>query len=207
MKSIGSGNWDRESVKPIADDFLRFSIFALRQHGLLADSDFQQGLWRWVLSGGDCTLRYEINMRTAMPWVRVMYRNKANGAEYDYTIALSATHPHYGGKRWWFQCPVAGCGKRVGMLYLYEYLACRHCYDLAYRSQSESSYARMMTKAEKLHLQLGGDGSANDIPSKPKGMHWHTYHRKADAIERLSNASLIIESASMGIDMTDLYRL
>jgi hypothetical protein len=59
------------------------------------------------------------------------------------------------------------------------YFLCRHCYRLAYASQSEERYDRMLRRANKLRVALGGEaGTANWIAPKPKGM-WHrTYERK-----------------------------
>ncbi len=60
-------------------------------------------------------------------------------------ILLENTRPHFGGRRWWFTCPlrVGGryCGRRVGKLYLPpggKYFGCRHCYELTYTSCQES---------------------------------------------------------------------
>lgn len=61
------------------------------------------------------------------------------GGEYiKYDIRLDTTPYNYGGKRYWFLCPV--CGKRVGKLYLLpegRYFACRACNNLTYRSSKE----------------------------------------------------------------------
>ncbi|NPU98912.1 MAG: hypothetical protein HPY51_17075 [Candidatus Omnitrophica bacterium] len=57
-----------------------------------------------------------------------------------YTIYLVATRPHYGGRRWWFECPA--CGRRCFKLYLppgATVFACRACYDLTYRSAQEAN--------------------------------------------------------------------
>ena len=56
-------------------------------------------------------------------------------------IWLTTTPVYFGGSRWWFLCPLARCGRRVGRLYLPpggRYLGCRHCYDLTYRSSQKT---------------------------------------------------------------------
>jgi len=52
---------------------------------------------------------------------------------------------NFGGKRWWFHCPLIKdgqiCNRRVGRLYLPSgghYFGCRHCYDLTYPSCQNS---------------------------------------------------------------------
>lgn len=50
-------------------------------------------------------------------------------------VRLVSTAPHYGGRRWWFQCP--DCRRRVGRLHLARhrpFFACRACHDLTYES-------------------------------------------------------------------------
>jgi len=78
-----------------------------------------------------------------------------SGIELDYTVTSSAeaekvkllvpletTPCNYGGKRYWFICPLytdgVYCGRRVAKLYLppgAKYFGCRHCHDLSYNSR------------------------------------------------------------------------
>jgi hypothetical protein len=50
-------------------------------------------------------------------------------------VPIEITHPHFGGMRWWFNCPQ--CEKRCKKLYLpprqWE-IACRLCHNLTYTS-------------------------------------------------------------------------
>jgi len=59
-------------------------------------------------------------------------------------IQLTATRPHFGGRRFWFRCPFMrdgkACGRRVGRLYLppgKAMLGCRICHNLIHRSARE----------------------------------------------------------------------
>ena len=59
-------------------------------------------------------------------------------------VIIEFTRMPNGGRRPWFRCPLIinriACNRRVGRLYLPwygRYFGCRHCYDLAYRSQQE----------------------------------------------------------------------
>ncbi len=62
----------------------------------------------------------------------------------DYSIKLVWTPCNYGGRRWWFICPLITngrtCNRRVTGLYFGNspYLGCRHCHDLTYASCRES---------------------------------------------------------------------
>ena len=74
----------------------------------------------------------------------------------DYKVQLTWTPCNFGGRRWWFVCPlnVNGnmCGRRVGVLYLGgKYFGCRHCYNLTYKSSKENH------KFDRLFLKIGID--------------------------------------------------
>jgi len=62
----------------------------------------------------------------------------------DYKAHLTWTPCHFGGRRWWFICPMEvdgeDCNRRVGVLYLPndKSFGCRHCHNLTYRSCQES---------------------------------------------------------------------
>ena len=76
------------------------------------------------MRGGDgphATIRYEADLRdTDNAWLRLHYR--ANGEAVDYKVQLVTTKPNYGGRRWWFICPIVrrdgGPPRRVAKLYL-----------------------------------------------------------------------------------------
>lgn len=111
------------------------------------------------------------------------------------TVCLEWTDCHYGGKRAWWLCPAVGCGRRVAVLYAGRVLACRHCHQLAYKSQRETDTSRAYRRANTLRARLGWvPGVINDTGGKPKGMHWTTYGRLfveycAAAAEAMGGAS------------------
>lgn len=64
------------------------------------------------------------------------------GAKFDlnYEIKLTSTPCFYGGKRWWFLCPLSknniACNRRVAKLYQgNKYFGCRQCHKLIYYSK------------------------------------------------------------------------
>jgi hypothetical protein len=72
---------------------------------------------------------------------------------------------------------------------------CRHCYRLAYASQSEDLLNRSVRQASKIKQRLGGNGGMDSpFPPRPKGMWRRTYERlreqAVDAEERADNALL-----------------
>jgi len=97
-----------------------------------------------------------------------------------YRVRFTTTRPHFGGERWWFRCPRTW--ERVSKLYLplggREFWS-RGAYRLGYGCQRESRRDRLLRRARKINLRLGGDGCLWGIPDKPKGMHGRTYERLA----------------------------
>jgi hypothetical protein len=89
----------------------------------------------------------------------------------------------------WFVCSVYTgnryCGRRVALLNgAGELFACRRCYGLAYARQHEAVHYRVVGKAQKIRMQLGGSPNMlEEFPDKPKGMHWRTYERLRRAYE------------------------
>jgi hypothetical protein len=69
-----------------------------------------------------------------------------------YTITLVSTVPHYGGRWWWFICPITKI--RVAKLYLppsTTQFASRKAHDLTYRScQSSFRPERARRRTERL---------------------------------------------------------
>jgi len=192
MGGSGSGNWYRGSTKPTEENFHRFSIVRLKHYGLIGKPMRASGNWQWTCNDEVISsMCYDIRtLYEDSPHLRVHYTNTRSGEKYDYKILLTTTRPHYGGERWWFRCPVQGCGRRVAVLYLAQIFACRHCCKLAYSSQNEAPHYRQLHKAQKIHQQLGGDWALDGgEPPKPKGMHWKTYWRKVAQMEAADSAS------------------
>jgi hypothetical protein len=81
--------------------------------------------------------------------------NTGEKSELDYKAQLTSTACHFGGRRWWFICPLVvngrACQRRVSVLYLGggKYFGCRHCYNLTYESSKENH------KFDRLYRQMG----------------------------------------------------
>jgi hypothetical protein len=75
-----------------------------------------------------------------------------------YDIPLTTTPCRYGGKRYWFICPMSRsgryCGRRVAKIYLGDSLfACRHCYGLTYASCNASERYKGFVSIPDLEAQ------------------------------------------------------
>jgi hypothetical protein len=112
----------------------------------------QSGGWRWeVGGGGEFRLDYEADtLDPADAAVHLWYcpcnPTMATGErEENYRVPLTSTLPFFGGRRWWWTCPLTingrACGRRVAKLHLPpggRLFGCRVCHGLTFRSCQES---------------------------------------------------------------------
>jgi len=110
-------------------------------------------------SCGNITWNSALGNKASIGWsvndshsIRLYYTNtnyygvKRN---FDYEVRIETTPCNYGGKRWWFLCPV--CFRRCRVIYLppgQGVFACRICHNLSYKSQQEGkNYFKILMDA------------------------------------------------------------
>ena len=174
MGGFGSG---RKSDTNCTNDYRSIDIRRWQRDGLLVTGLSFNCQWSYRGKANG-----KIHVKTEHGQLRLAYAYRKNGGEWeslDYPVELQTTDCHYGGVRYWFICPTTDCGRRVALLYLDgKYFACRHCHQLAYRSQRQMIYDRKANRADKIRDKLEWEaGFLNGRGSKPKGMHWKTYYR------------------------------
>jgi hypothetical protein len=152
-----------------------------------------RGNWVWSQNGDEVA---RIGYHCTGPTLALEYRIRQYGGDWEdvkQTAHLAYSDCNYGGQRVYVICPgvVNGrsCGRRVGKLFSGgKYFLCRHCYSIAYSSQPEARYDRMLRRANNIRMELGGEpGTAHWIAPKPKGMWQRTYQRKRFEIEWCEN--------------------
>jgi hypothetical protein len=105
-------------------------------------------------------------------------RNDALHIEtHNQVIQFVKTPCHFGGERYWFQCPQ--CSRHVVVIYEKQNkFLCRHCHNLSYTSQVVADDDRLRLKARKLRDRLGATHNLSvPITERPKGMHRNTFLR------------------------------
>jgi hypothetical protein len=114
------------------------------------------GSWSWTYDGEDrphATIGYE----AGNAWIRLHYQ--ANGKPVDYRVRLVTTKPNYGGRRWWFICPLLrGPPHRVGKLYLppgARYFGSREAHELTYTSCQERGKFKGLLASLRAELGRG----------------------------------------------------
>src|SRR5262245_41992854 len=132
-------------------------------------------------------------------WLSADMRSDVEGsfhiqiAELDQTITLVTFPRYYGGRQWFFVCPVMN--RRASVLWLprdARQFASRHAWPgkVAYRSQFMTAMDRAYLGMERIKRCLIGelDPQDWDLPPKPKWMRWKTYHRYVERFERYEAA-------------------
>lgn len=191
--------------KSCTEDYRALDVRKINRAGRLSPGQWFS--WSWTRNGETVAT---INISTNTDSVRLSYRHRQYGGEWrdmDYPVWLAYTPCNLGGHRVWWQCPAAGCHRRVAVLYGGSGIfACRHCYRLAYRSQLEAdAYYR---PADKLRARLGWvAGILNPEGGKPKGMHWRTYERLTNEYHHHVNRALAGMSEMLGLTMERLERI
>lgn len=136
-----SDRWTVEESKSITTKFLN-------QHHYF-DGGIRWGSLTWSRNGQETgNISLQVSTVEGDEHIRFMYtqtdRQTGEKTELDYKARIVSTACHYGGKRWWFICPLVvngiPCNHRVGVLHLAggKYFGCRHCYNLTYTSCKES---------------------------------------------------------------------
>ena len=191
MGGFGSG---RRYGKNTTDSYRTLDVRRLQRDGLLIPGHTFG--WNWTCDGETVA---SIQVRTETDRVILMYSHRSGGGEWkreEYPVFLDWTPCNYGGRRAWFRCPAAGCGRRVAILYGGDIFACRHCYRLAYPVEREIPGDRAARRANRIRERLGWDvGILNPKGwKKPKGMHWRTFERlnaEHDAHVQITLAGLV----------------
>ena len=184
----GNGSGQRSNSKSTTSSYYQLDVRRWGRAGLVAGKSFASQGWRIDVA----------------PYFDV-FRKPDHAIVSSHTgiesiLRLAWTRCHYGGGRAWFLCPNRSCGRRVAILYSPDRVAfgCRHCLQLAYDSQQESTWHRRLHRAQAIRMKLGGSPSlADPFPTKPKGMHWRTYRR-------LYSKALLCEVSVFGVLRTRL---
>ena len=166
---------------------LRLDINLLARRGLIAPgSATGPHSIRWVDSDGEMI---------ASGWVSSDLGGDSDGSlhiqigELEQTINLATLPRHYGGRQWFFVCPVTN--RRASVLWLppgARHFASRHAWpgQVAHRSQFLTALDRAYLGMERIKQRLIGelDPEEWDLPPKPKWMRWRTYQRFVERFER-----------------------
>lgn len=161
-----------KGCKDTTNESCPFDVRTLHKRGWLVEGASGSSRW-WV--GFDRGQGERIGWRCDGKRVTLLYAWR--GQEVEQHVTIEWTPCNYGGQRPWWNCPQ--CSRRVAVIYAAgKTFACRHCYNLCYKCQTEQFSDRALRQAFKVRERLGDDNGLHmPFPNKPKGMHWKTYYR------------------------------
>jgi hypothetical protein len=178
-------------------------VYWLKKHGYFCG--WRHGGIRWTTNfGHESGVSFTVDTESFSPNIRFDYTHTRWDGEkevMDYRVELTTTICQYGGKRFWFICPLVRggnpCRRRVGVLYAAgRYFGCRVCYDLAYASQQESHGGGFLGMFGE-YLRLGtaiGDREDKLRVRYWKGQPTKRYARllkKADRLDSFDSAAML----------------
>jgi hypothetical protein len=158
MQMGGRGSGWRGERKTTVEEGLVLNIKGLVAMGALVPGAYRRGSLTWQCDGSE--FEYELELRqdgTGSLFLRCV----GPGQQFCHWVSLCSTVPHYGGRRWWFICPIKKT--RVAKLYLppgATTFASRQAYSLTYRScQRPFRYERVRRRTERLARQTAQNES------------------------------------------------
>jgi hypothetical protein len=180
MGGWGSG---QRSGRPATDEALVIDLTRMLRMGLLRQGQSRTGKLKLANRSGHSSVigyRYDLtNPQDAS--LALKYRIRGSDGEWEtrlQRIRLIYTVPHYGGRRWWMECPESAV--RVLKLYLPAggtLFASRTTWGLTYRSQRNTRRDRAFERLFALQRRLGCPEEWGQPISRPKGMWRRTYER------------------------------
>ena len=155
----------------------RLSTKSLRQVLRTSDGGNMQLLYR--ADGHPISVAIEV--RPNAGHLRLQHRPRAEShtEHMNYTVGLVSTEVGFGGRRWWFLCPISG--RRCAVLYLprgaYQFGSAKG-YRLVHGVTRLATHDRLWHRMAKIAQGLGGNRQDPEIPPrKPKWMRHPTYAR------------------------------
>ena len=181
MGGRGSGRYSDFDAKATVEQYRCLDIRHLKRDGLLNPG--QYGLRGWWRGDTDTGVIYFRTDERELVYLCAYRTRDDTWQPSGGRIAFDWTPCNYGGERTWFSCP--DCGKRVAVLYAAgARFSCRHCLNLAYSSQQVDPMIRAVRRQQKVLKKLGAPIEFSGLPDKPKYMHWQTYLRLLEELQR-----------------------
>ncbi len=154
---------------------------AIKDLGHLLRSPDGNAVWMNYGRSGEHLLTVVVKARPDQGYARLQHPSRASerAGHMDYILGLTWTVPRFGGRRWWFTCPISG--RRCAVLYLprgAHKFGSAKAYGLAYDVTRMEEHDRLWRRMEKIARCLGDKYPDPEIPPrKPKRMWAATYDR------------------------------
>lgn len=177
----------RSRQRVCLQDGLKLNLNRLVRDGIVRPS-IKTGpyLLQWTTSSGELIASGEVTAHVCdleNGWVRF------RAGSIDQRIILRSCPRYFGGRQWYFICPISK--RRASVLWKppgARQFCSRHGWGrrkVAYRSQFLTVYDRGHAGNAKIKARLIGDLDPDDweLPPKPKWMRWRTYDRLSERFD------------------------
>lgn len=149
MGGIGSTRWAGHKRKTRTEECVVLDVVRILGEGNAPPPSAETlRIVRPSSNWGKVFVRYELHYPESEGTVLTIVHDVACGRErrrITQRILFQTTTPHFGGRRWWFSCPLekedGPCKRRTAKLYLPpsdQQFGCRSCHDLSYESRKKS---------------------------------------------------------------------
>lgn len=178
---------------------LKISLPEMMKKGWIVPGRDCAGRMRWTYAGTDeevGAICYTAGFQTDIEgWLRI------RADQLDQTISLVSQPRHFGGRQWYFRCPLQW--RTVSVLWLPpggRKFACRQRWgrQVAYSTQFESWFDRACTESRKLRKKLSREEVyqcvGDVVPPKPKWMRWRSYD---EIISRIDAYDSLVEDRTL----------
>jgi len=166
MGGFGSGAWRSEGRKTAVEECAVLDVAWLTRERVFDPNGCPAAriAWRGRLHAGSVE---RVLFVAYVDEQRMLMLHAGTGVvpANTYWIPLTTTPLPWGGKRWYFRCPLAmdgvACHARVGKLYMPPgsiHFGCRSCFDLTYQSCRNSRQYDCVAK--QLGIEARGEGLA-----------------------------------------------
>jgi hypothetical protein len=155
MGGMGSG-W-QGTKKDVVDQCIVISIKELIRERILVPGNYRRGALVWGDGDTESAARFNFESKLGQDGTGSLFlRYIGAGEQFCHWVSLRSTVPHYGGRRWWFVCPLKGiCAAKLYLPPGATCFACRQAHDLTYTSCQESGSVDRLCR--KLAPRVGRD--------------------------------------------------
>uniref|UniRef100_A0A7C4M2Z3 Uncharacterized protein n=1 Tax=candidate division CPR3 bacterium TaxID=2268181 RepID=A0A7C4M2Z3_UNCC3 len=184
-------------MKTELDDLLKIDMSWLRKEGLLTGLRYSHISWENNVMGSKSSIAIYISVMEASRFARLKYTQTdlcGNKNDFDYKIDIIATECNFGGERYWFICPLDGCGRKTRILYKNgDYFGCRYCQKLTYKSRNKNRRGKIFSLTHFIDL-------TQKIEELSEGVKKHHYQGKTTRKQkRINNLYRKISTPNMNI--------
>lgn len=160
-------------AKQEADNLKKISIFWLKKQKLMEPHCWNNTGIQWTngMSGNKSSIGIHVSLFDDDKSLRLLYTTTqpdGQKKDFDYKVPIVSTLCRYGGKRYWFICPLSVngkyCGRRVAILYKGNgYFGCRHCFNLTYETKNENRHSKIYPSLVSLEANFKAEAIEKTI--------------------------------------------